>query len=292
MLAHTTMRRVRQGRDAHHEGGERSLARLEQDIAAILAAAQGAGGHLRPREARFLALAALTVRAQGTIVEIGSYKGRSTVLLAHAARRAGRAGVVAIDPLTSETVAATAALTATQPEHVRAAFERNLDAAGVSADVELIPRTSLEVATSWSRPIRLLWIDGDHSNDGALRDVLAFTPFLSDGAVLAMHDVLNPFEGPVLAFAEHVLGSEWFASFGFCGSIAWAVRTSDREQSRAFATAKAEYRRKLMPLVRMTRGGRPRGLARILYKLARWRIPHGNVDVGTWLERMDGLCRR
>src|SRR2546430_1869390 len=58
-------------------------------------------GFLSEREARFLMLAAAAAPADGAIVEIGSFKGRSTVGLAYVARCYGLGNVVAIDPHTS-----------------------------------------------------------------------------------------------------------------------------------------------------------------------------------------------
>src|SRR5439155_869509 len=60
-----------------------------------------APGFLTEREARFLALAAACVPAQGVILEIGSFKGKSTVGLASVAARYRLGKVVAVDPPTA-----------------------------------------------------------------------------------------------------------------------------------------------------------------------------------------------
>src|SRR5207247_307404 len=60
-----------------------------------------APGFLTEREARFLALAAACVPAQGVILEIGSFKGKSTVGLASVAARYRLGKVVAVDPHTA-----------------------------------------------------------------------------------------------------------------------------------------------------------------------------------------------
>src|SRR2546430_16498908 len=62
---------------------------------------KGTPGFLSEGEACFLMLAAAAAPADGAIVEIGSFKGRSTVGLAYVARRYGLGSVVAIDPHTS-----------------------------------------------------------------------------------------------------------------------------------------------------------------------------------------------
>src|SRR5260370_42637047 len=58
-------------------------------------------GFLQEGEARFLGLLAAGAPANGTIVEIGSFKGRSTVMLASLAKHYGLCPVVAIDPHTT-----------------------------------------------------------------------------------------------------------------------------------------------------------------------------------------------
>src|SRR3989442_2835306 len=59
-----------------------------------------APGFLTEREARFLALAAACTPGRGVILEIGSFKGKSTVGLASIAARYQLGQVVAAGPLT------------------------------------------------------------------------------------------------------------------------------------------------------------------------------------------------
>src|SRR5437762_13168629 len=60
-----------------------------------------APGFLTEREARFLALAAACTPGQGVILEIGSFKGKSTVGLASIVARYSHGKVVAVDPHTA-----------------------------------------------------------------------------------------------------------------------------------------------------------------------------------------------
>ena len=55
-------------------------------------------GFLGENEIRFLGVLAACTPAEGAIVEIGSFKGKSTVLLATMAKKYGLGPVVAIDP--------------------------------------------------------------------------------------------------------------------------------------------------------------------------------------------------
>src|SRR5438094_548891 len=63
-----------------------------------------APGFLTERAARFLALVAACSPAQGVILEIGSFNGKSTVGLASIARRYGLGRVIAVDPHTAPSV--------------------------------------------------------------------------------------------------------------------------------------------------------------------------------------------
>ena len=60
-------------------------------------------GHLTSREARFLALVAAwpTCKPGGVILEIGSFKGRSTLILHHGKSVGDQAPLVSVDPLES-----------------------------------------------------------------------------------------------------------------------------------------------------------------------------------------------
>src|SRR5438876_12261609 len=103
-------------------------------------------GYLAEREARFLMLAAAGAPADGAIVEIGSFKGRSTVGLAYVAQRYGLGDVVAIDPHTSPST--------TDPDlgTERSSydeFQENLRRAGVADAVECRRAFSQEVARDW-----------------------------------------------------------------------------------------------------------------------------------------------
>jgi hypothetical protein len=107
-------------------------------------------------------------------------------------------------------------------------FLASLRAAGVEHKVEFHRAFSRDVARTWNRPIRLLWIDGDHSYKGCKEDFDLFAPYLSDGGIIAFHDTLNAFDGPIRVFVEEILRSDRFGPCGFVHSVAWGqCRTKD-----------------------------------------------------------------
>ena len=252
---------------------------LDDAINAAWARVRAAPGFLTEREGRFLALVAACAPARGTILEIGSYKGKSTVGLATIARRYGQPPVVAVDPHSAPAV--------TDYGHGSRQsswddFQATLRSAGVADSVEAHRAYSRDLATGWNRPIRFLWIDGDHTYAGAKEDIDLFRTHLVPGAIVAMHDVLHTFEGPVRVFTEEVLASDDFGAAGLCGSVGWAQYKPQegvrwRDERRALA-------RRLRRLVPFVKGGRqPRGLAKLRYKLWRGLVPHAAPDAAAWV---------
>jgi hypothetical protein len=235
-------------------------------------------GYLSEREARFVMAAAALAPAEGKNLEIGSFKGRSTVGIAYVTRELGLGKVFAVDPHTSPA--------STDPD-LRSRgqttsyddFIANLQAAGVLDRVEIKRAYSHDLAREWKDPIRFLWIDGDHTYEGAKADIDMFKPFLSDGAVVAMHDVLGTFEGALRVFVEEVLDSDDFGPAGFSGSIGWAqYRPRDGRRFHWRRRLLAIPGRKLIPVARRANKGL-HGWNKFLYKFWRPLAPHGDVSV-------------
>ncbi len=227
-------------------------------------------GFLGENEARLLGLLAACIPARGAIVEIGSFKGRSTVMLALVAAHYGLGPVVSIDPHTHNltTGADNLALPSTYEE-----FKASLAKAGVGQHVEVHKALSTEVSPDWKRAIRFLWIDGDHTYDGAKADFGGFSPFLASGGVVAFHDALNHFSGPMRVFVEEVLRNNQFGPAGFVQSTAWAqLRPGDASGFAGIRESLDRRASRLLPF--MQRKGELRGLEKIRYKLIRSRVPH------------------
>ena len=214
------------------------------------------------------------------ILEIGSFKGKSTVGLGSIAKRYRLGPVVAVDPHTAPSV--------TDPDLLGQAsswddFRRSLQTAGVADAVETHRAYSHDLARGWNRPIRFLWIDGDHTYAGAKEDLDLFRTHLADGAIVALHDVLHTFEGPIRVFVEELLASDAFGPAGLCGSIGWAqYRPSDGAQWRDQRQALARRARRLVPLV--MKGRELLGFDKLRYKILRALVPHSAVRPEDWIE--------
>ncbi len=255
---------------------------LESVVAKACAAARDVPGFLTEVEARMLAVMAACTPGDGAIVEIGSFKGKSTVVLATVAAHYGLGQVVSIDPHTAPSE------TCPDLEGEATSFDeflQSLKKAGVEQQVEAHREYSQEVAKSWTRPIRMLWIDGDHTYKGAKSDFDLFAPFVMEGGAVALHDTLHEFEGPIRVFVEEMLRSDKFGAAGFAGSIGWAqYRPSDGGKFGAEREILADKAERLIPL--SSSGKKLHGLEYLRYKLARARVPRAGMTAEEWVEKL------
>jgi predicted O-methyltransferase YrrM len=177
-------------------------------------------GWLSDAQGRFLFEAAAQATGRGAIVEIGSWKGRSTAWLAAGAKLAGQR-VYAVDPHTGSREDPTA--------NTLSEFLENMRRAGVSDVVEPLVMTSAEAATRIQGPVELLFIDGDHSDEGVKRDADVWLPRLTDRGLVMMHDVATSgYTGPRRVFRRQICWNGAFDSVSRIGSMGVARRTARR----------------------------------------------------------------
>jgi predicted O-methyltransferase YrrM len=117
-------------------------------------------------------------------VEIGSARGKSTTSIAAGLKENGRGKLFAIDPH--------------MPTQWNDRFSvdtldtlrRNIARLGLSDQVEIIRSLSEEAARDWTRPIDLLFIDGDHSYEGVKQDWNMFLKYVCRFGVVVFHDTI------------------------------------------------------------------------------------------------------
>lgn len=180
-----------------------------------LAAALNVDGQIKPVEAELLYQLASQVPADQAIVEIGSYRGRSTIALALGSQQGHGARVYAIDPHEAYTGPRGGVFGPAD----QAARYRNIAEAGVGEIVSIICLRSTAVAAGWAqRNVGLLWLDGDHTYAGLKADVEGWAPYLVDGATVAFHDDQYPdvarlLEELTAADRMTFLGKVWAISY-------------------------------------------------------------------------------
>lgn len=155
----------------------------------LAVAIDGVEGWLTDEQADMLWRYARVGPFAGTIVEIGSYCGRSSICLAlGAATRQAR--VYCIDPWTWVPEAMTSFRHITRND-MRSSYERflaNIRRAGVEQWITPVPGLSHEVVGRIPSFVDLLFIDGDHTYDGVRRDWDLYTPKLTMSGCVMLHD--------------------------------------------------------------------------------------------------------
>lgn len=239
-------------------------------------------GHLRKREVQFLAtLPFLSVK--GDILEIGSFKGKSTIVLAKSARAAGHEKIYACDPLS---LSCSTDPTDATKEELPDIFYSNLQAYGVREQVEFFQMKSDKLAEIWNRPLKVLWIDGDHTYKGVMTDITLFEKHLKPGAIVCFHDVLHDFEGPIRVFMEKILLSNQYGDCGLCGSIGWGQFTGGCSLTgRQWKSKLSTYNKlsKLMVLVMKNNNGFK--VNRHLRRFYRSLVPHAPILPDAWIKK-------
>jgi predicted O-methyltransferase YrrM len=143
-------------------------------------------GFLSEAEALTLYRLARKLPAGSTIVEIGSWQGRSTYCLARGLRN----GIVhAIDPFDASGGGDHGAeevyrrIVAEQDLNLRQTFLDNMRRAGVAPKIQIAHGVARDFVGTFPT-IDLLFIDGDHSVEGCLFDFEQFAPCLRPGGYL------------------------------------------------------------------------------------------------------------
>jgi len=151
----------------------------------------------------------------GCIVEVGSYRGRSTSALASGVKDSGSdVPIYAIDPHEKFQ----GELGGEFGPNDRAAFFRSMLRSEAYEFVRLVNLSSEVVGPGWDKPVSLLWLDGDHTYEGVKRDLGCWKPHLSPEAIVVFDDATNPELGPYKLIDEISNGDE-FESMGQVGKM-------------------------------------------------------------------------
>lgn len=178
--------------------------KLSPNVPAHMKTILSVEGQISAREAALLHDLASKADA-GVILEVGSFRGRSTVALALGSKSGGNLPVYAVDPHE----AFTGALGKEFGPQDRIAFFKNILKANVGDTVRLINLPSEQVSTSWRRPIGLLWLDGDHTYEAVRKDFDCWKAHIEPGGIVAFHDTEKPDDGPSRVIEEAIASEEY-----------------------------------------------------------------------------------
>jgi SAM-dependent methyltransferase len=187
------------------------------DFSSALAAVDGIEGWMTADQARRLWDAARTVPAGGQIVEIGSFRGRSAVVLARAAQDG--AAVVAIDPHAgNDRGPQEIEGFASEARSDNEAFLANLERTGVSDRVRHVRLPSAGAHGEVTGPIDVLYIDGAHRYSPARDDIRDWGARVAPGGTMLIHDGFSAV-GVTLATLRLLVPAREFRYLGRTGSL-------------------------------------------------------------------------
>ncbi|AXE77667.1 class I SAM-dependent methyltransferase [Streptomyces atratus] len=202
----------------------------------ILAAFRAAKGFMPVVEGLALYRAAVEAAALGLpVLEVGTYCGRSTILLADAARAAGVTALTVDHHRGSEEQQPGWEYhdpTVVDPEVGRMdtlpTFRRTLHEAGLEDHVVALVGRSVQVAAVWGGKLGLVFIDGGHTDEHANGDYEGWAPHVADGGLLVIHDVFpDPAHGGQAPYRVHLraLASGAFTEVSVTDSLRVLRRT-------------------------------------------------------------------
>jgi predicted O-methyltransferase YrrM len=178
------------------------------DLATVTAAVADVQGWMSPGQAATLYDAARRCPPEGTIVEIGSFQGRSTIVLASAAPK--NVHVVAIDPHAGndrgpQEIDGFGEAAADDHE----VFLANLERAGVRDRVRHVRMFSDAALGEVEGSIDVLYIDGAHRYGPARADIRDWGARVGDGGTLLIHDSFSSVGVTLAILRELMLGTRF-----------------------------------------------------------------------------------
>ena len=209
-------------------------------------------GILDPLEGFTLFMLSMSSPSNNFIVEVGSYLGRSAAYMAMGSIISGKKGVYAIDMFPKKT---DWYLGTDGYYHINGSdyyleenvykereifcygdhvYESTLEIfkdiirkVGFEQQIETFKGTSMEYSQLQKTPLRMAFIDGDHTYDGVKKDVLALSDMIVENGYLCFHDYSDTFPGVVRAVDEFVINSGAYSDFCLVKDLLIAKKKSD-----------------------------------------------------------------
>jgi predicted O-methyltransferase YrrM len=172
---------------------------------AAWAVARDVEGWLTEAQARRLFAAAAAVAPGGRVVEIGSFRGRSAIVLASAG-----ADVVCVDPHAgSDRGPREIAADAGRGDADLEAFRANLARAGVAARVRHVRAFSDAALGEVPGPVDVLFVDGAHRIVPARADIRRWGDRVRPGGRMLVHDAWSSIGVTLALLTTTVPGRRW-----------------------------------------------------------------------------------
>ncbi len=178
-------------------------------------------------ERGYLFQLACDLPADAQVVEVGSWMGASTCVIA-GGLRGDRAKIFAVDNFQGLSTCGEDA--AWYGRHFRSLganstldiFRANFAALGFTARTEPVVSDSLAAAKALAAKvgaIDFIFIDGDHSYEACQADIRAWAPFVKRGGMMAFHDFGSRADGVTRAIFEETKAGRFAEIIGVAGTI-------------------------------------------------------------------------
>ena len=196
-----------------------------------ITASQHSEALLSPGEQTLLYELAHQVPAGGTILELGSWMGGSTIMLAAGSLSGPKANVYAVDTfaIVGENFLEYATrVTGDGPDYF-AKFQTNIQRAGVQSLVKPIRSLTIPAAKAWNGPtIDLLFIDASHYYKDVVQDFAAWAIHCAAGSYCVFHDYERLGTPGVKKFVNQAIDRGLLKDVKFIDSIAYGkITTTD-----------------------------------------------------------------
>ena len=193
----------------------------EDGICRLNGALKEIEGYLTIGEAVALHSLARHCSGAGVIVEIGSYKGRSTISLGLGSKEGKNIKIYAIDPHTGFTKKPSMTKNKIRTFDF---FKKNISRAGIDDIIVPVVMTSKDAAADFTQPVELIFIDGDHDYDFVKKDFEMWFPKVINGGIIAFHDA--DWSGPGRVIRRYICRSRHFKNLEFVDSLAVSMKVS------------------------------------------------------------------
>jgi predicted O-methyltransferase YrrM len=163
----------------------------------------------------------LALKSKGKIVEIGSWKGKSTIWLGKGTEAGSKQSIYAIDPHTDS------------EEHrsdgeamwTFDAFKENISHADVAKYVVPIVKPPLESLGDVPGRVGMIFLDGTHDYEKVKQEFNAWLPKVQIGGIVAFHDSFgNGVPGVRRLVHEEVFRSPIFKDVRYINGITYATK--------------------------------------------------------------------
>jgi len=172
------------------------------------------------------------------IVEIGSWLGKSSVVLGKALAKQGKGKIYCIDPFDTSGDPDSQTYYQNQQKNLGQTpwdiFQKNIKINHVAEKIEVLRGFSYDYSANWKDPIGFLFIDGNHDYKAVLQDFNEWSPSVVKGGIVAFHDVYfdekcvptGRFPGPARVIHQKILNNPTWKNHRQIETLFLAVKSS------------------------------------------------------------------